>query len=161
MQIACAKYSTRLDAFVFFGPSVNMQVKDNLIKGIYETIFLGEETAGVPALTNADSIAGKWAGTDVGYPDTSFRTPWELVVQSGCTVGKVCATASAPAYQCSVDQELLAITGSTFTFIGRNSSNPTACQVGAYAYVRLLPDGTLSVATISGEYMGIFVIKRQ
>ena len=122
MQIACAKYYTRLYAFVFFGPSVNMKVKDNLIKGIYETIFLGEGTAGVLTLTNADSIAGEWAGTDVGYPDTSFKTPWEMVVQPGCTVGKVCATASAPAYHCSVDQELLAIMGNTFIFIGRSST---------------------------------------
>ena len=160
MQIASAKSGARSYAFAFFGPSLNMQASKNLITGIYETITLGENAPSAPTLTNADSIAGKWAGTDIGYPDTTFTTPWELVVQTGCTVGKVCATASAPAYNCSVDQELLVITGNTFTFIGRNSNN-SDCPPGAYAYVRLLPDGTLSVATISGVYMDIFVIKRQ
>jgi hypothetical protein len=160
MQIACAKTDTRFYAFVFFGPSVNMQVKDSLIMGIYETITLGDNAPGNPALTDADSIAGKWTGTDIGYPDTKFKIPWELVVESGCTVGKVCATTSAPSVPCSNGNELLAITGHTFTFIGRTTDS-TSCPSGAYAYVRLLPDGTLSVATISGEYMGIFVTRRQ
>jgi len=168
VQIACASNDSHMYSFILIEPIVMMKVMDNQLVGIYETILLGGQVASFPALTNADTISGKWAGTMVGYPDPSFNTSWELDVQTGCAAGKICATASAPNFNCSVDNELLAIIGHTFIFIGRksnfkggNSNNEPACTPGGYVYVRLLPDGTLSVATSDGQYMDVFIMKQQ
>lgn len=70
MQITCAKSGNRVYAFIFVGPTLYMQDMESLITGIYESISLGEETDSLQILTRDDSMAGIWAGKDVGYPDT-------------------------------------------------------------------------------------------
>jgi hypothetical protein len=105
-----------------------------------------------PALTNADSIAGNWTGN---LDNTSVRI--DLFIQTGCTVGNVCGTASAPL--CSVSIALVAINGNTFAFVEQfMSGDPNFCPNGGYEYLRLRPDGTLSytyrLTSPSGETTG-------
>ncbi len=153
MQIAVAKTSTQVYAFVFFGDSLSMQASENLITGIYETVILGDNAPSVTALTNADSIAGEWTGKLVA-PGTEFTTPLELKIETGCTVGKVCGTVSAPEFTCTNHLLLLAITGQTFTF-KEQDPEPAACGTGTIDYGRLLPDGSLKLgflANVSGDY---------
>ncbi len=105
-----------------------------------------------PALTNADSIAGNWTGT---LDNTSVRV--DLFIQTGCTVGNVCGTASAPL--CSVSIALVAINGNTFAFVEQlTAGDPTFCVTGGYEYLRLRPDGSLSYTfrytSPSGETTG-------
>jgi hypothetical protein len=80
-----------------------------------------------------------------------------LFIQTGCTVGNVCGTASAPL--CSVSLTLVAINGNTFAFVEQLSTgDPGFCPNGGYEYLRLRPDGTLSytyrLTSPSGETTG-------
>ncbi len=110
------------------------------------------QATSVPALTNADSIAGKWTGT---LDNTSVRI--DLFIQTGCTVGIVCGTASAPL--CSASITLAAVNDNTFVFAEqRMAGDPDICVTGGYEYLRLRPDGTLSYTfrytSASGETTG-------
>ncbi len=110
------------------------------------------QATSAPALTNADSIAGNWTGT---LDNTSVRI--DLFIQTGCTVGNVCGTASAPL--CSVSIALAAINGDTFAFVEQlTAGDPNFCPTGGYEYLRLRPDGTLSYTfrytSPSGETTG-------
>jgi hypothetical protein len=110
------------------------------------------QATSAPALTNADIIAGNWTGT---LDNTSVRI--DLFIQTGCVVGNVCGTASAPL--CSVSIALVAINGNTFAFVEQLiSGDPNFCPTGGYEYLRLRPDGTLSYTfrytSPSGETTG-------
>lgn len=105
-----------------------------------------------PVLTNADSIAGNWTGNLDNAP-----VRIDLFIQTGCTVGNVCGTASAPL--CSVSIALVAINGDTFAFVEQLiTGDPNFCPTGGYEYLRLRPDGSLSYTfrytSPSGETMG-------
>ena len=144
MQVTCAKFNSRLYAFIFLGPSVPMTAKVNLMDGIYETLFLGKNPSIVPPLPNADSIAGKWTGTlfDILEPGS---TPLKVEIQTGCTVGKVCGTFAIPELPCSGDLALVTINGKTFTFLEQNMSGGSSCVTSAGSqYIRMRPDGSLA-----------------
>jgi hypothetical protein len=164
MQIACAESNSQIYVFIFFGPSLNMQASENLIAGIYETITLGENAASAPALTNTDSIAGNWSGTEVTIPSGSSDS-FELSINTGCTVDKVCGTVLLPAIPCSGDFKLVAITGKTFTFFNQNMKGGALCGDGGYTYLRMSPDGTLSTGfqyiSTSFEFRSSGVLKRK
>ncbi len=142
MQIACAKTDTQVYAFIFFGPSVNMQESENLLAGIYETISLGDNPQPL-ALTNADSIAGDWSGTEVAIP-SGASDKFEFSINKGCTVGNVCGTIYLPGIPCTGDFGLVAIDGKTFIFTNQNMKGSTLCVDGGFTYLRLSLDGTLS-----------------
>ena len=110
------------------------------------------QATSAPALTNADSIAGNWTGT---LDSTSVRI--DLFIQTGCAVGNVCGTASAPL--CSVSIALAAINENTFAFVEQlMTGDPNFCVTGGYEYLRLRPDGSLSYTfrytSPSGETTG-------
>ena len=65
MQIACARTDTRVFTFVFFGDGVTMKAEANLMDGIYETIYLGENAPGaqpwpIPTRLPAIGLARLW-----------------------------------------------------------------------------------------------------
>jgi hypothetical protein len=166
MQIACAKTNTRLYAFIFFGPSLNMQASENLVAGIYESIMLGENAPSAPALTNADSIAGSWellSGYSLSHPD-NIGSNYIMNIAAGCTPGKVCGTFNVPQVPCAGNLILKAVLGKTFVLMEEVTSGTCASD---YNRVRLLPDGTLSyefmVVSSSGEvlFASRAILKRQ
>lgn len=95
--------------------------------------------------TNADSIAGDWAGTIKGENDP-FSTQVKLNIKAGCTISGVCGTVNAPQLACSGNIVLSEINAGTFTFIEQNMTGTGNCSSGGKEYLRLLPDGSLSWA---------------
>jgi hypothetical protein len=155
MQITVASLQTQGYAFIFFGSDVSMSAKESLMDGIYETISLGKNAASLPALANADPVAGEWTGNAHGIDDPNFSTQVDISIQTGCMVGNTCGTYSAAQSSCSGDMILAAINGNTFTFIEKNTAGSSDCTTGGYEYVRMNPDGTLAwsffYSSLAGE----------
>jgi hypothetical protein len=158
IQITCAHNVSKLYAFIFVGSDIVIEASENLINGIYETITLGENDLVTIPPSNTDTIAGEWTGTAVGIDDPSFSTQIDLSIDEGCTVGKLCGTVSAPDFPCNGDIALESIIGNTYNFIEQNMQGSSSCFSGAFEYIRLLPDDTLSwqfsYITYSGEQTG-------
>jgi hypothetical protein len=158
IQITCADNVSKLYAFIFIGTGITMEASENLINGIYETISLGENDLVTIPPSNTDTIAGEWTGKTVGIDDPSFSTQIDLSIDEGCTVGKLCGTVSAPDFPCNGDIALESIIGNTYTFIEQNMQGSSSCFSGAFDYIRLLPDDTLSwqffYISASGEQTG-------
>jgi hypothetical protein len=97
----------------------------------------------IPALTNTDTVAGKWSGA-IKNTTVTFSTPVILLIQAGCARGKNCGTFSAPKLKYAEVRYLESINTATFLFQERNVTSGSTCQSGSYELLQLLRDGTLS-----------------